>query len=103
MNNIFIPNQSDPTKEQFDTLFQTPNLHIEKITSNEQVSSEWYEQERDEWVVLIEGEGELLFDNGTKVKLAKGEHLFIPKMQKHKVIYTSSPAIWLAIHFKAEQ
>ena len=99
MNNIYIPNQSNQKEEQFDTLLQTQNIHIEKITSNGQVSNEWYEQEKDEWVVLIEGEGELLFKDGTKVKLLKGEHIYIPRMKKHKVIYTTSPAIWLAIHF----
>jgi len=99
MDNIFIPNQDDPEVEQFDTLLQTPNIHIEKITSNGQVSDEWYKQEKDEWVVLIEGEGHLLFEDGTKVRLLKGEHIYIPKMKRHKVIYTSSPAIWLAIHF----
>jgi len=99
MNNIYIPNQSNPKEEQFDTLLQTQNIHIEKITSNGQVSNEWYEQEKDEWVVLIEGEGELLFKDGTKVKLLKGEHIYIPRMKKHKIIYTTSPAIWLAIHF----
>lgn len=99
MDNIFIPNQDDPEVEQFDTLLQTPNIHIEKITSNGQVSDEWYKQEKDEWVVLIEGEGHLLFEDGTKVRLLKGEHIYIPRMKRHKVIYTSSPAIWLAIHF----
>jgi cupin 2 domain-containing protein len=103
MNNIFIPNQDNPEEEQFDTLLQIPNIHIEKITSYGQTSDQWYEQEDDEWVVLIEGEGHLLFKDGSKVKLKKGEHIHIPKMKRHKVIYTSSPAIWLAIHFKTEQ
>ena len=103
MDNIFIPNQTNPKEEQFDTLLQTPHIHIEKITSYGQTSDEWYEQQRDEWVVLIEGEGDLLFDDDSQVKLVKGEHIYIPKMKRHKVIYTSSPAIWLAIHFKTEQ
>ncbi len=103
MKNLFTPNQNRPEVEQFDTLFQTPNIHIEKITSYGQTSDEWYEQEEDEWVVLIEGEGHLLFEDGSQIKLAKGEHIYIPRMQKHKVVYTSSPAIWLAVHFKTEQ
>ena len=103
MINLFTPNTNNIQEEQFDTLLQTSNIHIEKITSNDQVSSEWYEQEKDEWVVLIEGEGRLCFEDGKEVTLLKGEHLFIPKMQKHKVTYTSSPAVWLAVHFKSEQ
>ena len=100
MTNLFTPNTNNTEEEQFETLLKTPNLHIEKITSNGQVSSEWYEQETDEWVVLIEGEGRLCFEDGSEVTLLKGEHLFIPKMKRHKVVYTSSPAVWLAIHFR---
>lgn len=99
MNNIFSPNMDNPSQEQFDTLLKIGCVHIEKITSNGQITDGWYEQDRDEWVVLIEGEGKLLFDNGDEITLHKGEHIYIPRMQKHKVVYTSSPAIWLAIHF----
>ena len=99
MSNLFIPNTSNPKEEQFDTLLKTSNIHIEKITSHGQTADEWYELKRDEWVLLLEGEGHLLFEDGKKIKLLKGEQLHIPKMKKHKVIYTSSPTIWLAIHF----
>jgi len=98
--NLFHPNTDDKNSEQFDTLLKTHKLQIEKITSHGQVSDQWYEQDRDEWVVLIEGEGRLLFDDGSEEILTKGEYLYIPKMKKHKVSYTSSPAIWLAVYFK---
>ena len=103
MTNLFSPNEQDKNTEQFDTLLQTPRIHIEKITSHGQTSDEWYEQDRDEWVVLIEGEGKLLFEHNQEVMLKKGEHIYIPRMKKHKVIYTSSPAVWLAIYFDTVQ
>lgn len=99
MTNLFTHNTNNLSSELFDTLLQTNKVHIEKITSHGQVSHTWYEQDRDEWVVLIEGEGHLLFEDGHEVHLQKGEHIYIEKMKKHKVIYTSSPSIWLAIHF----
>lgn len=99
MSNLFEPNSNDPSREQFDTLLQTSTIHIEKITSYGQTSQAWYEQERDEWVVVVEGQGELLFEDGSVKVLAQGDYLHIPKMQKHKVIHTASPTIWLAIHF----
>jgi cupin 2 domain-containing protein len=102
MTNLFSDKVSDTKVENFETLLKTPSIHIEKIVSNGQVSSQWYESDRDEWVVLIEGEAQLLYENTTEIKLIKGEHLFIPRKQKHKVTYTSSPAIWLAIHFSKE-
>ena len=103
MNNLFTPNVQDTNKEVFDTLLQTSQIQIEKITSHGQTSEKWYEQDRDEWVVLIEGEGKLLFEDGSEVRLKKGEHIHIPCMKRHKVTYTSSPAIWLAIYFNTEQ
>lgn len=102
MQNLFIPNLNNAEEEKFDTLLHTPHIHIEKITSNGQTSSQWYEQDRDEWVVLIEGEGRLLFQDGSEITLLKGDHILIPKMKKHKVVYTSSPAIWLAVHFNSQ-
>ncbi len=100
MSNLFEPNASDPNTEQFDTLLKTKNIHIEKITSHGQTSDEWYEQERDEWVVILEGEGKILFEKDNRtVDLIRGEYIHIPKMKRHKVIYTMTPTIWLAIHF----
>ena len=99
MLNLFTPNPKNPQEEVFDTLLQTPNIQIEKITSNGQTSSSWYEQEKDEWVLLIEGEGHLLFENNEELQLKKGEYIFIAKMKKHKVVYTASPTIWLVIYF----
>jgi len=99
MINLFTPNMTNPSEELFDTLLQTNSLHIKKITSNGQISSKWYESEKDEWVVLIKGEGKLLFEDKIEVHLKTGEHIFIPKMKKHKVIYTATPTIWLAIYF----
>ncbi len=99
MINLFEPNNTDTTKEQFDTLVKTKNIRIEKISSFGQTSTDWYEQARNEWVVVIEGEGKLLFEDGSEQALHKGEYIHIPKMQKHKVIYSANPTIWLAIHF----
>lgn len=99
MQNLFSPNPNASLQEQFDTLLKTQTLSIEKITSNGQTSSQWYDQNEDEWVVIIEGEGTLLFEGGCEIRLKKGEHLYIPKHTKHKVTYTASPTIWLAVHF----
>ena len=100
MLNLFKLNLFNPDEEQFETLLKTQKIHIEKITSNGQISDEWYEQDRDEWVVVLEGEGRLLFEEDNSViHLNKGEHIYIPKMKRHKVVYTSEPTIWLAIHF----
>jgi cupin 2 domain-containing protein len=88
--------------EHFDTLFQWGDYKIERILSNAHSDSEehWYDQDQDEWVMLIRGEARLLFENEEELTLTEGDYLFIPAHKKHRVTYTSTePACyWLAIH-----
>ncbi|WP_036484908.1 cupin domain-containing protein [Myxosarcina sp. GI1] len=104
MANIFdLPTQLPP-EELFQTLFNNKNILIERIVSTGQTTlpGEWYDQERDEWVILIQGEAKISFQNDLCFNLDRGDYLYIPAHQKHRVEYTSAyPAcIWLAIHFK---
>lgn len=101
MNNIFKNEVKMAKKgsESFETLFQNSKVKIEKILSNEMSEGEWYEQEGDEWVVLISGTALLEFENTTK-ELACGEYIYIQKYQKHRVLKTSQDAMWLAVHIK---
>ena len=97
-----------PSKEEiFETLLQNKekNILIERIISTGQITpeNEWYDQEKDEWVVLLQGKARLLFDekNGEVLQLEQGDSVFIEARRKHRVIFTSSepPCIWLAVHF----
>ncbi|MGV1016842.1 MAG: cupin domain-containing protein [Fluviibacter phosphoraccumulans] len=95
-----LPEKSD--EELFTTLFQNPNCRIERIVSFGQSSPEdfWYDQEWDEWVLLLQGYAEL--DLAGQVRqLTPGEHVLIPAGLRHRVIHTAKdqPTVWLAIHF----
>ena len=102
MANIFNLPESLPDKELFETLLSGENVKIERIISTGQTtpSGEWYDQETDEWVILLQGEAELSYADGSRIKLRAGDYIFIPAHQKHRVEYTSSspPCIWLAVH-----
>jgi len=105
INNIFQIT-SLPEKNQteiFEKILQSPNILIERIISNGQTTPEdqWYDQETDEWVILLQGEAILNYEDGSNLKLTKGDYLLIPNHVKHRVNYTSKnpPCIWLAIHF----
>ena len=80
------------------------NLLIERIVSTGQVSPEdyWYDQPTNEWVVLLQGNATIEFENAEMTYLEKGNYLFIPAHQKHRVVFTSStpPCIWLTVHYK---
>ena len=102
MANIFNLPLSLPHEELFETLVSADNILIERIISTGQTTppGEWYDQDRDEWVILLQGEASLAYADGSKIQLTAGDYLLIPAHQKHRVEYTSSepPCIWLAVH-----
>lgn len=101
-DNLFTPPQLTPEAEQFQTLLESAGVRIERILSTGQTTApgEWYDQEGDEWVTLLQGEAVLSFADGTRLRLAAGDYLSIPARQRHRVEYTSDepPCIWLAVH-----
>ncbi len=66
LKNIFsdLPEKS-LDKEIFETLLQNDNAKLERIISTGQITPDdkWYDQEQDEWVVLLKGHAILLFEN----------------------------------------
>ena len=84
-------------EESFETLLKHKNITIQKILSKDLQQGEWYEQNDDEWVVLLEGNAILEYETQGQ-KLEAGEALFIPKGLRHRVKETSDNALWLAVH-----
>ena len=84
--------------ETFTTLLDHPNARIVRIVSSDDVEPILYDQEEDEWVVVIEGEAVLEIE-GDEKKLPRGESLLIPAHTKHRVLKTKKGTIWLAVHF----
>lgn len=79
------------------------NVRIERILSYGQASPEnfWYEQDENEWVILLAGSAELEFEAEDIVKLKQGDYIYIPAFKKHRVKSTSQTetTIWLAFFF----
>ena len=102
MPNIYEVPQEVSQLEKFEQIVSGKNIQIERIVSTGQTttSGQWYDQELDEWVILLQGEAELSYVDNTKIKLKTGDYLLIPAHTKHRVEYTSiEPAcIWLAVH-----
>lgn len=102
--NIFddIPNKIE--EELIETLVRTKNIKIERIISDNHSSPEnfWYDQDKNEFVIVLQGEGTILFEDGNQVTLKKNEYLNIPAHFKHRVEGTSSDekTIWLAIFYE---
>lgn len=102
-SNIFenIPEQLK--QECFDTLVRNEHVTIERIVSKGHTSPEsgWYEQKRNEWVIVLQGAATIMFENGDQTMLQAGDHLNIPALCKHRVIWTDpdQKTIWLAVHY----
>jgi cupin 2 domain-containing protein len=101
--NIFSDIPADLSQEIIEDLVSAENIKIERIISKGHKSPEsgWYDQEENEWVILLQGEARLLFKDGETVSLTAGDYLNIAAHKKHKVEWTTpeKETIWLAIHY----
>ena len=101
--NIYsLPGHISSDHEIVERLAEGKNTIIERIVSAGHVTSknDWYDQDRDEWVVLLRGNADILFDDRSEVHMKDGDTLFIPAHKQHRVTYTSvdPPCVWLAVH-----
>lgn len=93
----------EPHKEFVRMLASGKNVRIKHIVSAGEITplGEWYDQEEEEWIALIQGEALLVYENGEHVRLKSGDTLLIPSHQKHRVAFTSTtpPCIWIAVFY----
>lgn len=92
--------------ERFEPLLQNPQLRIERIVSQGQSSAKdfWYDQDEDEWIVLIQGAARIeLQEPQHLVELKAGDYFLLPAHCKHRVDWTepAQDTIWLAVFMPA--
>jgi len=102
--NLFSNIPESFPEEIFETLLENNRFKLERILSSGQATPEndWYDQEKDEWVVLLKGKAGLRFENESEViELTPGDHLLIPAHKKHRLEWTDEKqkTVWLALHF----
>ena len=100
--NIFEQIIVDKNEEKFFEIFKNETIKVEKIVSNGQISPEnfWYEQEKSEFVLVLEGFAILEFEDRV-VELKKGDCLNIEAMEKHRVKFTclDESTVWFAVFY----
>lgn len=103
MANLFDNIPDELPDELVSDLLSGNNLRIERIVSYGHRSPEsgWYDQTENEWVLIVDGYGEIEFDDGHLITLNPGDHLNIPAHQKHRVSATKPDGvtIWLAVFY----
>ena len=96
--NIF--NYNIPTEgESFKTLLESKNIEIIQIVSSDKLEDKEYNQDSNEFVILLEGKAKLELEGEIK-ELKKGDTLNILAHTKHKVLEATNGTLWLAIHYK---
>jgi len=103
MNNLYTSIPNDLTNEIFDRFVDNDRVRIERIISKGHRSpdSGWYDQERNEWIILLKGEAVIAFEDETSITMKQGDYVNIEAHQKHKVEWTDpdTETIWLAVHY----
>lgn len=102
---LFAPPAAPAAGEVFEPLLSGGGFRVERIISAGQATrpGEWYDQEADEWVVLLSGSATLRFENpdGT-LDLVPGDWVLIPARRRHRVERTAADreTVWLALHYR---
>lgn len=103
MANLFADLPASAEAELFSAILSRPGVRIERIVSTGQTTpeNEPYDQDHDEWVVVLKGAARLWLDGRGDHDLTPGDHLLIPARCRHRVVWTATtePTVWLAVHF----
>ncbi|MCI5707167.1 MAG: cupin domain-containing protein [Odoribacter sp.] len=100
LKSIFSNIAQSGEEEQFNLLAKSPNCRVERIVSAGHSSPKgfWYDQENDEFIMLVQGEATLEFED-KMVDMKAGDYMVIHKNTKHRIEKSSmEPAcIWLCV------
>lgn len=104
LKNIFNRIPKDIPKEIFEEIVSVENCRIQRIISkgHSTPDDQWYDQDKDEWVILLQGSAGLLFEGvDNPIKLQPGDYFHIPAHVKHRVEWTDNniETIWLAVRY----
>ena len=104
VQNIYSSIPADIPQELFQDILITDRFKIERIVSKGHASPEgfWYDQDQNEWVMLLKGRAKLLFEgNDNIMELKPGDYLYIPARRKHRVEWTDpdKETVWIAVMY----
>ena len=106
--NVFEKLDACQDKEIFLKLLSGNEFELKRIVSLGQATpqGEWYDQEQNEWVVLLKGSARLEFEgkegDDRFMELGPGDYVNLPAKCRHRVDWTdkTTQTVWLAIYYK---
>lgn len=104
VQNLFEDVPSNMPEEVFKVLAISENVRVQRIVSHghDTMDKDWYDQEQNEWVVILKGHAKLRYEkDNTLVELKEGDFVNIRAGVKHKVEWTTpdEPTVWLAVFY----
>lgn len=93
--------------EVFHELVRAAGLRLERIVSpvgHRGPPDEWFDQDHDEWVLVVQGRAAIAFEDGSPdLVLNPGDYLHLPAHRRHRVAWTDreQATVWLALHYGA--
>jgi cupin 2 domain-containing protein len=108
MKNLFKDISELVPNEVFEVIIENKDIRLERIISCGHATQpgEWYDQDSDEWVFLLQGSAGLRFEDEKHTRtMNPGDYIHIPARKRHRVEWTdpAQKTIWLALHCKAEK
>jgi cupin 2 domain-containing protein len=103
--NLFSEIPDSTIDEVFEILLRNDHFKLERIISSGQATppGEWYDQDMNEWVILLSGSAGLLFEGEEEVSIMHpGEYVQIPAHKRHRIEWTDpeQKTVWLALHYE---
>lgn len=101
--NLFEATRAEGDAEIFTTLFENDAVRVERIVSPRHSGEDenWYDQDEDEWVMVVRGEATLVFADGRHEAMGPGDWIAIPARCRHRVAAVTHETVWIAVHARA--
>ena len=106
IENIFSGIPEIMTREEIsEALLNTQQFRLERIISSGQRTppGEWYDQNTNEWVILLSGDAGLWFEGEAEACVMRpGDYVHIRAHKRHRVEWTDpqQKTVWLALHYR---
>ena len=103
IQNIFENIPAELKEEFFEEIISNNNFKLERIVSEGHSSPDefWYDQDKNEFVILLTGSATIEFENELSIDLKPGDYIIIPEHKKHRISKTDAheKTFWLALHY----
>ena len=104
IKNIFSAIPDDIPQELLEDILTAGSFKIERIVSKGHSSPKefWYDQDKNEWIILLRGRAGLLFEGSDDiVELKSGDYINISSHLRHRVAWTDpdTETVWIAIMY----